>query len=74
MEDTAINFALDFQENSRNASNCTEAIKNAMKEYIDKIDRTNSTDDTVAFLDGSSATWYGNGWTINRKEKSLDGK
>jgi hypothetical protein len=61
----AMEFALDFQELSSGCEDHKKAMEDAMKKHLDKIDRTKSDGQTIAFTDNSKATWVGNAFQIH---------
>jgi hypothetical protein len=61
---TALDFALEYQEISQNCENCKSAIKQTIEKFLDQINKSLSTAQTIVFNDSSSVTWYGNGWTV----------
>lgn len=59
MEKTNFDFALDVQEKITSGVDFIEGLKSVIKEYINKIDRSKSTDNILMFKDGSGCKFEG---------------
>ena len=53
-----LDFAFDFQELSQN-NNFYSAIRNTVKDYMDRIDTKKTSDDTLVFFDNSACKFNG---------------
>lgn len=62
----AIEFGLDFQELANEQPDHIEAMKDTMRLHLHNIDRQKSFDQPIAFVDGTTATWYGAGFRLGK--------
>jgi len=61
----AMRFALDVQQFSEGQESPKEAIKKAIEDHKENIDKENSEGQMLAFFDGSKATLENGGWRIH---------
>ncbi len=61
-----MNFGLDFQEHSRENEDVKAVTVKTITLHREVI-KGAPTENSLEFIDGSIAIWYGQGWEINEK-------